>query len=174
MYCPFRFYIRFKNRYSSRFENFPKFHQTVKRIKFSHSQTRTNNKIFFNTSFYHPFHSGVWLKKTKEKKTKHLIFFTKVTNNEQKRTCVFGVIFSLRNKLYLQTKVENIKFYLSLKTNQKFLSLSQLNKLSKISAKIICKKTNFIHRYGVLHNNQHLLYWVKMRKQPQIKINNNK
>merc|ERR1711930_2875 len=55
----------------------------------------------------------------------------------------------------------------------KSFSLSQLNKLSKITAKIICKKTNFIHRYGVLHNNQHLLYWVKMRNQPQIKINNN-
>merc|ERR1711879_984333 len=88
------------------------------------------------------------------------------TNNEQKRTCVFGV-FSLRNKLYLQTKVENIKYYLSLKTNQKFLSLN-----STSLAKYL-QKSNFIHRYGVLHNNQHLLYWVKMRNQPQIKINNN-
>merc|ERR1711936_7180 len=51
--------------------------------------------------------------------------------------------------------------------NKSKVSLSQLNKLSKITAKIICKKTNFIHRYGVLHNNQHLLYWVKMRNQPQ-------
>merc|ERR1711879_538849 len=62
---------------------------------------------------------------------------------------------------------------LSFSQNKSKVSLSQLNKLSKISAKIICKKTNFIHRYGVLHNNQHLLYWVKMRNQPQIKINNN-
>merc|ERR1711879_562900 len=57
----------------------------------------------------------------------------------------------------------------SFSQNKSKVSLSQLNKLSKISAKIICKKTNFIHRYGVLHNNQHLLYWVKMRNQPQIK-----
>merc|ERR1712141_426555 len=61
----------------------------------------------------------------------------------------------------------------SFSQNKSKVSLSQLNKLSKITAKIICKKTNFIHRYGVLHNNQHLLYWVKMRNQPQIKINNN-
>merc|ERR1711879_318269 len=62
---------------------------------------------------------------------------------------------------------------LSFSQNKSKVSLSQLNKLSKISAKIICKKTNFIHRYGVLHNSQHLLYWVKRRNQPQIKINNN-
>jgi hypothetical protein len=52
---------------------------------------------------------------------------------------------------------------LSFSQNKSKVSLSQLNKLSKISAKIICKKTNFIHRYGVLHNNQHLLYWVNAK-----------
>lgn len=103
----------------------------MKRIKFSHSQTRTNNKIFFNTSFYHPFQIRVGLTKKKKELTSH-IFFTKVTNNEQKRTCV-------KYKLYLQTKVENIKFYLSLKTNQKFLSLNSTS-LAKYLQKSSAKK----------------------------------
>merc|ERR1711993_30243 len=47
--------------------------------------------------------------------------------------------FSLRNKLYLQTKVENIKFYLSLKTNQKFLSLNSTS-LAKYLQKSSAKK----------------------------------
>merc|ERR1712141_289698 len=97
-------------------------------------------------------HSGVRLIR---KNNNIFSILTKVTNNEQKRTCVFSE--SLRNKLYLQTKVENIKFYLSLKTNQKFLSLNSTS-LAKYLQKSSAKKTNFIHRYGVLHNNQHLLY----------------
>merc|ERR1711881_681839 len=71
---------------------------------------------------------------TKKERTEKNIsyFFIKVTNNEQKRTCV-------KYKLYLQTKVENIKFYLSLKTNQKFLSLNSTS-LAKYLQKSSAKK----------------------------------
>merc|ERR1711879_827107 len=89
---------------------------------------------------------------TKERNNYNIFFIlTKVTNNEQKRTCVFGVFF-LRNKLYLQTKVENIKYYLSLKTNQKFLSLNSTSlakylqkKLTLFIVTVYCITTNIFY-----------------------------